>query len=131
MKVLIETITNRTGYKFFENREEMDAYLGRHCGKIASYEILQEDDAAEETNEMLQSFIDDCDLIEKKLFWLFRQYEPINEEYSLQLLNAFGRVGDGRNAIKKCLRQLLFCWFSDSQYTAIIHQQFSNSWLNP
>ena len=63
MKVLIETITSHRGYKFFENREEMDAYLGRHCGKIASYEILQEDDTAEETNEMLQSFIDDCDLI--------------------------------------------------------------------
>lgn len=72
MKVLIETITSRKGYKFFENREEMDAYLGRHCGKIASYEILQEDDASEETNEMLQSFIENCDLIEKKLFWLFR-----------------------------------------------------------
>ena len=56
MKVLIETITSRKGYKFFENREEMDAYLGRHCGKIASYEILQEDDAAEETNEMLQFY---------------------------------------------------------------------------
>ena len=69
MKVLIETITSRRGYKFFENKDEMDAYLDRHCGKIASYEILQEDDAAEETNEMLQSFIDDCDLIEKKLFW--------------------------------------------------------------
>lgn len=63
MKVLIETITNRKGYKFSKNREEMDAYLGRYCGKIASYEILQEDDAAEENNEMLQSFIDDCDLI--------------------------------------------------------------------
>lgn len=37
MKVLIETITSRKGYKFFENCEEMDAYLGRHCGKIASY----------------------------------------------------------------------------------------------
>lgn len=104
MKVLLETYNNCRGYKFFENREEMDAYLGRHYGKIASYEILQEDDAAEETNEMLQSFIDDCDVIEKKLFWLFRQYEPINEKYSLQLLNAIGRVGDGRNAIKKCLR---------------------------
>lgn len=73
MKVLIETITSRRGYKFFESKEEMDAYLGRHCGNIASYEILQEDDTAEETNEMLQSFIDDCDVIEKKLFWLFRQ----------------------------------------------------------
>ena len=69
MKVLIETITNRTGYKFFENREEMDAYLGRHCKNIASYEILNEYDVAvDETNEMLQSFIEDCDVIEKKLF---------------------------------------------------------------
>ena len=41
MKVLIETITNRKGYKFFENKKEMDAYLGRYCGKIASYEILR------------------------------------------------------------------------------------------
>ena len=69
MKVLIETLNNRKGYKFFENREEMDAYLGRHCDNISSYEVLNEyDDAVEETNEMLQSFIDDCDVIEKKLF---------------------------------------------------------------
>ena len=58
MKVLIETITNRKGYKFFENKDEMDAYLGRHCKNIASYEILQEDDVAvDETNEMLQSLL--------------------------------------------------------------------------
>ena len=53
MKVLIETITSRKGYKFFESKEEMDAYLGRHCGNIASYEILQEDDA-ESTNDFSQ-----------------------------------------------------------------------------
>ena len=105
MKVLIETITNRTGYKFFENREEMDAYLGRHCGKIASYEILNEYDVAvDETNEMLQSFIDDCEKKKKKLFWLFRQYEPIDEKYSLKLIYASGRMHDALNAIKKCLR---------------------------
>ena len=104
MKVLIETITSRKGYKFFENKDEMDAYLGRHCGKIASYEILQEDDAAEETNEMLQSFIDDCEIIHNKLFWLFRQHEHIDEKYSLKLLYAAGRVYDGMSAIKKCLR---------------------------
>ena len=105
MKVLIETITNRTGYKFFENREEMDAYLGRHCGKIASYEILNEYDVAvDETNEMLQSFIDDCETIHNKLFWLFRQHKHIDEKYSLKLLYAAGRVYNGMSAIKKCLR---------------------------
>lgn len=49
MKVLLENYNNRRGYKFFENKDEMDAYLGRLCGKIASYEILQEDDAAKKT----------------------------------------------------------------------------------
>ena len=34
MKVLIVTLNSRKGYKFFENREEMDAYLGRHCKDI-------------------------------------------------------------------------------------------------
>ena len=105
MKVLIETITSRKGYKFFENKEEMDAFLGRHCGKIVSYEILQEYDVAvDETNEMLQSFIDDCETIHNKLFWLFRQFEPINEKYSLKLIYASGRMHDALNAIKKCLR---------------------------
>lgn len=50
MKVLLETYNNRKGYKFFENREEMDAYLGRHCDKIASYEILNEYDVAGDGN---------------------------------------------------------------------------------
>ena len=105
MKVLIETITHRRGYKFFETKDDINAYLGRNYNKIASYEILNEYDVAvDETNEMLQSFIDDCDLIEKKLFWLFRQHEPINEKYSLKLINASGRMHDALNAIKKCLR---------------------------
>ena len=43
MKVLIETITNRKGYEFFENKEEMDDFLGNHCKNIVSYEILQEE----------------------------------------------------------------------------------------
>ena len=105
MKVLIETLNNRKGYKFFENKEEMDDYLSNHCKDIASYEILQEDDiAVNETNEMLQSFINDCDVTEKKLFWLFRRFEPIDEKYSLKLIYASGRMHDALNAIKKCVR---------------------------
>lgn len=69
MKVLIETITNCKGYKFFENRKEMDAYLGRHCGNIASYEILQEDDA-ESTNDILQGLAEECEVLENKLFYI-------------------------------------------------------------
>ena len=41
MKVLIETITSRKGYKFFENEDELNKYLSQNCDKIAEYEILQ------------------------------------------------------------------------------------------
>ena len=58
MKLLIETITSRRGYKFFENRKEMDAYLGRHCNDISSYEILQEDNI-DSTNDILQGLAED------------------------------------------------------------------------
>lgn len=40
MKVLIETITSRKGYKFFENEDELNKYLSQNCDKIAEYEIL-------------------------------------------------------------------------------------------
>lgn len=73
MKVLIETITSRKGYKFFENREEMDAYLGRHCNKIASYEILQEDDV-NSTNGILQGLAEECEVLENKLFYIIIPY---------------------------------------------------------
>ena len=83
MKVLIETLNNRKGYKFFENREEMDAYLGRHCGKIASYEILQEDDAAS-TNDILQSLAEECEVLENKLFYIFRQQKKSKKPNSMK-----------------------------------------------
>ena len=105
MKVLIETIKNRKGYKHFKDKDAMNDYLSKHSKSIANYEILNEYDVAvEETNEMLQSFIDDCETIHNKLFWLFRQHERMNEKYSLKLINAAGRVYDGISAIKKCLR---------------------------
>ena len=105
MKVLIETIKNRKGYKHFKDENDMNDYLSKHSDSIANYEILNEYDVAvEETNEMLQSFIDDCETIHNKLCWLFRQHERINEKYSLKLINAAGRLYDGISAIKKCLR---------------------------
>ena len=59
MKVLIETIKNRKGYKHFKDENDMNDYLSKHSDSIANYEILNEYDVAvEETNEMLQSFID-------------------------------------------------------------------------
>ena len=45
MKVLIETITSRRGYKNFADEAEFDDFLAHNHNKITDYQILQEDDA--------------------------------------------------------------------------------------
>ena len=104
MKVLIETIASRKGYKFFENREEMDAYLGRHCGKIASYEILQEDDT-DSTNDILRGLAEECEVLENKLFYIFRQQEKIKKAKQYEkLIYAAGRLREANGAIRGCIK---------------------------
>ena len=103
MKVFLETLNNRRGYKFFENSEEMDAYLGRHCKDISSYEVLQEDDTAS-TNDILQGLAEECEVLENKLFYIFRQQEKIKraKQYQ-QLIYAAGRLREANAAIRGCI----------------------------
>lgn len=104
MKVLIETIKNRKGYKFFESRDEMDAYLGRHCKDISSYEVLQEDDTAS-TNDILQGLAEECEIIHNKLFYLFRQQEKLKKAKQYEaLIYAAGRIYEAYGAIRKCIK---------------------------
>lgn len=103
MKVLIETITHRKAYKFFESKDEMDAYLGRHCAKIASYEILQEDDAAS-TNDILQGLAEECEVLENKLFYIFRQQEKSKKaKHYEKLIYAAGRLREANSVIRRCI----------------------------
>ena len=104
MKVLIETIASRKGYKFFENKEEMEAFLGRHCGDIASYEVLQEDDATS-TNDILQGLAEECEVLENKLFYIFRQQEKIKKAKQYEkLIYAAGRLREANGAIRGCIK---------------------------
>ena len=104
MKVFLETLNNRKGYKFFENREEMDAYLGRHCDNISSYEVLQEDDTAS-TNDILQGLAEECEILHNKLFYLFRQQEKLKKAKKYEaLIYAAGRVYEAYGAIRRCIK---------------------------
>ncbi len=104
MKVLLETYNNRKGYRFFENKEEMDAYLGRHCDDIASYEVLQEDDAAS-TNDILQRLAEECEVLENKLFYIFRQQENIKKAKQYEkLIYAAGCLREANGAIRGCIK---------------------------
>ena len=103
MKVFLETYNNRRGYKFFENREEMDAYLGRHCKDISSYEVLQEDDTAS-TNDILQGLAEECEVLENNLFYIFRQQEKIKKAKQYKkLIYAAGRLREANAAIRGCI----------------------------
>lgn len=76
MKVLIETITSRKGYKFFENEDELNKYLSQNCDKIAEYEILQEDDR--EIMNTLQKFANECGALVTNIynFYLHQKLPP-------------------------------------------------------
>lgn len=73
MKVLIETITSRKGYKFFENEDELNKYLSQNCDKIAEYEILQEDDR--EVMNTLQKFANECEALVTNIYDFYLQQE--------------------------------------------------------
>lgn len=103
MKVFLETYNNRKGYKFFENKDELDDYLGNHCKDIASYEILQEDDV-NSTNDILQGLAEDCEVIHNKLFYIFRQQEKLKKSKQYEtLIYAAGRIYDACGAIRRCI----------------------------
>lgn len=76
MKVLIETITSRKGYKFFDNEDELNKYLSQNCDKIAEYEILQEDDS--EVAIALQKFANEGSALIINLydFYLHQKLPP-------------------------------------------------------
>lgn len=104
MKVLIETTNKRRGYKFFKNKDDMNAYLGRHYDKIATYEILKEDDT-ESTNDILRDLAQECEMLHNKLFFIFRQQEKLKKanQYE-QLIYAAGKIYEACGAIRKCIQ---------------------------
>ena len=69
MKVLIETITNRRGYKNFADEAELDDFLTQNHNKITGYQILQEDEDG--LNEQLQNVAKQCEMLENHLIQLF------------------------------------------------------------
>ena len=71
MKVLIETITSRRGYKNFANETELDDFLAQNHNKITGYQILQEDNDAVIRSD-LQDFARDCKISTKNAYIYFK-----------------------------------------------------------
>lgn len=99
MKVLIETATNRKGYKHFEDFDDFKDYLDNNYKKVKQYQILNEDD---EIGSNLKELAEECENLSNKLI---NYYFSLGDEKSMydKLLYASGRVYDACAAIKRCL----------------------------
>lgn len=71
MRVLMETISRRKGYKDFENIEDFGDFMDKNGHKITNFQILQEDDDASVHSD-LQAFAGECKSLMMKVYqyWL-------------------------------------------------------------
>lgn len=101
MKVLIETITNRKGYKNFANETEFDDFFAQNHNKITGYQILQEDDDAVIRSD-LQAFAGDCKSLMMKIYqyWLNNLHQ--NKRYG-KLTLAIQSLLNAMAYIEECL----------------------------
>ena len=101
MKVLIETATNRKGYKRFDVFDDFKDFLNTNYKKIKQYQILEED--GDEISNTLKELAQECENLSNKLMNFYFSLGDDKAMYN-QLLNASGRVYDAVVAINKCLK---------------------------
>jgi hypothetical protein len=102
MRVLIETITSRRGYKNFANETELDDFLAQNHNKITDYQILQEDEDAVIRSD-LQAFAGDCKSLMIKIYqyWLNNLHQ--NKRYG-KLTLATQSLLNAMAYIEECLK---------------------------
>lgn len=101
MKVLIETATNRKGYKHFDVFDDFKDFLNTNYKKIKQYQILEED--GDEISNTLKELAQECENLSNKLMNFYFSLGDDKAMYN-PLLNASGRVYDAVVAINKCLK---------------------------
>ena len=99
MKVLIETITTRRGYKLFENEDELNKYLSQNCDKIAEYEILQENE--KEVKSTLQKFASECSALVTEIYKFY-----LNQKLPQPKMK---KLSDALQMLLKVISNLEFC----------------------
>lgn len=98
MKVLIETITNRKGYKNFNDIAGLNDYLNENHKKIKSYQILNE--AYNGTfEELLQDVMKRADLLGNMIGYAFFEMTDKSDKYN-KLLRAMGLTAEIQGLIR-------------------------------
>ena len=98
MKVLIETITNRKGYKNFNDITGFNNFLNEIRKKIKRYKILNE--AYNGTfEELLQDVIKRADLLGNMIGYAFFQMTDKSDKYN-KLLRAMGLAAEIQGLVR-------------------------------
>ena len=98
MKVLIETITNRKGYKNFNDIDSLGKFLSENRKKIKSYKILNE--AYNGTfEELLQDVMKRADLLGNMIGYAFFEMTDKSDKYN-KLLRAMGLAAEIQGLVR-------------------------------
>lgn len=98
MKVLIETVTNRKGYKNFKDIDCLNDFLNENRKKVKSFKILNE--AYNGTfEELLQDVMKRADLLGNMIGYAFFQMTDKSDKYN-KLLRAMGLTAEIQGLVR-------------------------------
>ena len=98
MKVLIETVTNRKGYKNFNDIAGFNEFLNENHKKIKNYKILNE--AYNGTfEELLQDVMKRADLLGNMIGYAFFEMTDKSDKYN-KLLRAMGLAAEIQGLVR-------------------------------
>jgi hypothetical protein len=98
MKVLIETVTNRKGYKNFKDIDCLNEFMNENRKKIKNYKILNE--AYNGTfEELLQDVMKRADLLGNMIGYAFFEMTDKSDKYN-KLLRAMGLAAEIQGLVR-------------------------------
>ena len=99
MKVLIETITNRKGYKNFANIDGFNSFLHKNHKKIKNYKIINETYNGT-FEDIIQEIMGKADLVSNMLIYTYFNMTDKSNKYN-NILKAAGLAAEIQGLIRK------------------------------
>ena len=102
MKVLIETITNRKGYKNFENLAGFNSFLYKNRKKIKNYKIINETYNGS-FEDIIKEIMGKADLVSNMLLYAYFNMTDKSNKYN-NILKAAGLAAEIQGLIRRYLK---------------------------
>ena len=99
MKVLIETITNRKGYKNFNNINSLHEFLHKNHKKIKNYKIINETYNGT-FEDLIREIMEKADLVSNMLLYAYFNMTDKGNKHN-KLLKAAGLAAEIQGLIRK------------------------------